>query len=433
MSLAAWGLSACLVLWIAGCATAPPVQLAELPFPAPSSGPGRPSIDKQSLNHLEDGWRALRAGDVAAARSLAAKAGANPAARLLELQTEIVARNEDPFHELSSLTGETPDYAAAWLTLSVAAERSGDERAALEAADRGAELWPTSRWQNRAGELRRQWIDDRLATGRQLATEGDPAAASAAADRVLQLDPGNREAMLLQARAFIDLDQLDRAESVLSRLPRDRSVIMLAGRIAEARGDRKAAIRIYSSLENDPEALQAAIEIAKSDRDWLTAMNLYQELPDDGPEKNIGLRESKLRWRLSVSPTYVHDALSARSLDRGELATILVTLAPDLETMAGGQVPLLSDIVNMPAQREMVTAARVGLVSVDELEHRFHPDSDVTPESARAAVDRLAQLMGAEPPTWCDGEVDDCVAVENPVSGAWVAELVIHMLAGTNR
>lgn len=432
--LVARGLSACLALWLAGCATAPPVQLADLPFPAPSSGPGRPAIDNQSLRQIDEGWRALRTGDVAAARLLAAKAGANPAARLLELQAAIVAQTGDSFRQLSELTADTPGYAAAWLTLSVAAEDIGNERAALKAAERGAELWPDGRWRDRAADLRRQWIDDRLATGRRMAEDGEAAAASAAAERVLQLEPDNRDAALLQARAFVDLGELDRAEAVLSRLPRDRNVVMLAGRIADARGDRRAAIRIYSSLENDPEALWAAIEIARADHDWLTAMNLYQELPDEDPEKTAGLRESKLRWRLSVSPTYVHEAVTARHLDRAGLATILVTLAPDLETSTGGQVPLLSDIVNMPAQREIVTAARVGLVDVDELEHRFHPGLEVTSESTRAAVDRLAHLMGAEPPTWCAGENDDdCIEVVDPVSGTWLSEVVIHMLARSDR
>ncbi len=417
-------------LALAGCATAPPAAPPErLPFPSPADGPGAPELDKQAAKLLEAGWRALVHGDAAAARAGAAEAGANPASRLLELQTRVVAGGPDPTPDLAELAAENPDYAAGWLTLSAAAEAADQEAMALDAAERGAELWPATRWQERARDLRRRFIGDRVDSAERLFGEGRPDAAVEALAPALAIEPDNRSALLVKARSLTALGDLDRAEAALTGLPRDREVILLAGDIAEARGDRSAAIRIYSSLEDDPEALLRAIGLAEEDEDWLTAMNLYGELPDRRPEKAPGLRAAKLRWRVSVMPDYVREALDADPLDRAGLAVILVSLAPRVATMPGGQVPLLSDIVDMPSQREILTAARLGLLDTDPLEPRFDPHRAATPREVRTAVTRLGRLLDTAVPNWCDGPAGDCVQLESPISGERVAEIVIDMVA----
>lgn len=418
------------VLALAGCASAPPAAPPErLPFPSPAEGPGAPELGTQAAKHLEAGWRSLARGDAAGARTGAAEAGANPASQLLELQARVVAGGPDPTPALAELAAENPEYAAGWLTLSAAAEAAREEATALEAAERGAELWPVKRWQERAQELRRRWIGDRVASAERLFGEGRPDAAVEALAPALAIEPDNRGALLVKARSLTALGELDRAEAALVGLPRDREVIMLAGDIAEARGDSSAAIRIYSSLEDDPEALLEAIRLAEEDADWLTAMNLYGELPDRRPEKAPGLRAAKLRWRVSVMPEYVREALDADSLDRAGLAVILVSLAPRVATLPGGQVPLLSDIVDMPSQREILTAARLGLLDTDPLEPRFDPHRAVTPREVQTAVTRLGRLLDAAPPNWCKGVAEGCVALEAPISGELVAEIVIDMVA----
>ena len=345
------------------------------------------------------------------------------------MQADVV-EGGDAVADLEQLTGSMPEYAAAWLTHSVAAENSANERLALTAAQRGAELWSDQRWVDREQALRQRWVGDRIASARTLYEADQPEEARAALLPALEIEPDNRDAVILEARIFIDLDQPDRAESILARLPRDPEVIRVSGNIAEARGDLNAAMRIYSSLRDDPEALLMAIDIAENQSDWLTAMNLYSALPDDQPEKGPGLRRSKLRWRISVMPEYVREAMVSPELNRAELAVILVTLAPKVETLPGGQVPLLSDIMNLPSQDEILTAARFGLIDSDRLEHRFNPKRLVTDSEVRSSITTLSRLLEVESPIFCSDEAENpCTSLNPPLSGQKVSGIVIDMVA----
>ena len=415
----------------AGCAsapaTAPPVRLD---FPAPDTGPGRPDLSRADQEHIDKGWKALLKGDATSARALASQGGANPAAELLSLQAALVAGSGNPVSGLERITTEESEYAAAWLTLSVAAENADDEKVALEAASRGAELWSDKRWLEREQRLRQRYLGDRIDSARELYETEYPEAALDALQPALELDPDNRDAALVKARALIALDQPDRAEAALSGLPRDPEIVRLSGNIAEARGDLGAALRIYSSLPDDPDAMLLAVAIAESQDDWLTAMNLYTSLPDERPEKGPGLRRAKLRWRLSVMPEYVQEAVDSQELERAQLAVVVVSLAPKVETLPGGQVPLLSDVMTLPSQNEILTATRLGLIESDQFLNRFHPERLVTAVEVRSTVDNLARLLELERPRWCTDEADNqpCTAIAEPISGKAVAAIVIEVV-----
>ena len=419
------------LIFAAGCAsapaTAPPVRLD---FPAPDTGPGRPDLSHADQDHIDKGWNALQNGDATSARAIASQAGANPAAELLTLQAALVAGSVDPVSGLERLTTAESEYAAAWLTLSVAAENADDEKVALDAASRGAELWSNKRWLEREQRLRQRYLGDRIDSARELYETEYPEAALEALQPALELEPDNRDAVLMKARALIALDQPDRAEVALSGLPRDPEVVRLSGSIAEARGDLSAAMRIYSSLPDDPDATLMAIAIAKGQDDWATAMNLYTSLPDERPEKGPGLRRAKLRWRLSVMPEYVQEAVDSLELERAQLAVVVVSLAPKVETLPGGQVPLLSDVMTLPSQNEILTASRLGLIESDQFVHRFHPERLVTAVEVRSAVDNLARLLELQRPDWCADETDDqpCAAIPEPISGEAVAAIVIEVV-----
>jgi len=416
-----------------GCATTPTTPPAtQLDFPSPAEGPGAPSLDKGQRRQIDRGWDALTRGDTSTAR--ASSAGAGSAGQLLGLQASIISGETDALPGLQQLTEGRPDYAAAWLTLSIAAEDADNESLALDAANRGAELWSEKRWRDRSRQLRQRWIDDRVNSALRLYQGNEPAQALDALEPALALEPDNRDAVLLKARLLIELEDPDRAEAVLGALPRDTEVVRMSGAIAEARGDLSAAMRIYTSLPDDPEATLLAAAIAESTGDWLTAMNLYSSLPDKRPEKGPGLRAAQLRWRVSVMPEYVQEAQSSPELDREDLAVVLVTLAPKVETLDAGQVPLLSDIMNLPSQNEILTAVRLGLLDSDRLEHRFMPYRPVTAEEARAAIDRLTGLLELAGPRWCVTPDDQsCTTLEAPVSGEKVGGIVIDMVARDGR
>ncbi len=418
-----------IVVVAGGCVTAPTTPPpTQLDFPSPAEGPGGPSLDKGQRRQIEKGWEALTRGDASSAR--AGASGAGTAGQLLALQASIVAGEKDAVPGLQGLTEGTPEYAAAWLTLSVAAEDADNETLALNAANRGAELWSDKRWTDRSRQLHQRWVDDRVDSARRLYQADEPVEALSTLGPALTVEPDNRDAVLLKARLLIALEDPDRAEAVLAVLPRDTDVIRMSGTIAEVRGDLSAAMRIYTSLPDDPEATLLAAGIAESTGDWLSAMNLYSSLPDDQPEKGHGLRTAQLRWRVSVMPEYVQEALSSPELDREDLAVVLVSLSPRLETMEGGKVPLLSDIMSLPSQNEILTAVRLGLLGSDQLEHRFLPYRPATAEVTREAIDRLAGLLDLAGPRWC-GAADDqpCTTLEGPITGEKVGGIVIDVAA----
>jgi tetratricopeptide (TPR) repeat protein len=422
-----------IIVVIAGCATAPTTPPAtQLDFPSPVEGPGGPPVDKGQQRQLKKGWDALTRGDVRAARATAT--GAGSAGQLLALQASVVAGDQDPIPGLRKLTETSPQYASAWLTLSVAAEDADNESLALEAAQRGAELWSDGRWEDRSRRLRQRWIEDRVESARRIFEASELTEALDTLEPALALEPDNHDGVLLKAQVLIALDDPDRAEAALAALPRDNDVIRMSGTIAEARGDLSAAMRIYRSLPDDPLATLFAAAIAESTGDWLSAMNLYSSLPDDQPEKGPGLRAAQLRWRVSVMPQYVQEALSSPELDREDLAVVLVSLAPKVETLEGGQVPLLSDIMTLPSQNEILTAVRLGLLGSDRLEHRFMPYRLATPEGTRAAIDRLTRLLDLAGPRWCTTPDEvACTTLEAPISGEKVGSIVIDLMARDQR
>jgi hypothetical protein len=83
----------------------------------------------------------------------------------------------------------------------------------------------------------------------------------------------------------------------------------------------------------------------------------------------------------------------------------------------------------MPSQREIITAARLGLIDIDRLEHRFDPHRRVTEAEVRRALVALGRLLEVDPPRWCGSAGGDCVRLEPPITGSRVAEIVIAMVA----
>jgi hypothetical protein len=284
--------------------------------------------------------------------------------------------------DLLQLTDDLPDYASAWATLSIAAERADDEATALAAARRTASLWDRDRWSGRVRDLYQRWVDDRIADGNDRLANGDAESALELARRARELVPDERDATLLEARSLTELGRPDEAESILA------------------------------PLANDPAALQIAAAIAEG--------------------RDAALRRVKLRWRLSVLPPYVHEAIASPDLTRSQLAAILVDLAPEIETLEGGKTPVLTDVVDLPMQREVLTAVRLGLMTADDLEPRFHPDRLATLDEVHTAIEALVHLVGWSEPVWCTEDMlsSDCIQLTNPVSGEALTDVVLRLAQG---
>jgi len=382
----------------ASCATAPPRSAADLGFPSPLAGPGAPPLDRSAAQLVEQGWEKLQAGQYAAARQSATRAGGGPSSRLLALQATLLENPTEAVTGLGDLTSAEPSYAAAWLTLSVAGERTGNEAVALAAARRGAELWNRSPWVDRLEQLHRRYVDQRLDDAAARLGAGEAEEALSLADGVLAVEPLNRSAVLVQARSLLALGRDAEAESALTPLGADPEALLLSGAIAERR------------------------------QDWETAMDLYDSLPPDHPQRQASLRRAKLQWRLSNLAPCVRAALASPRLTRSQLAILLVALAPQLGTIGGGAPPVLSDIVDLPCSDEIVTAARLELVGSDPLEHRFYPARPARADEVRDAVDGLCHLLALKPPVWCPEPGPGCTVLSDPIGGSQLAETVLQLL-----
>jgi tetratricopeptide (TPR) repeat protein len=371
-------------------------------FPSPLEGPGRPTLARSQLKPFTKAINLNAKGRTEKALKQLAKAGSGPAQQLLRLQITFDPATGEALQGLQDITESSPDYAAAWATLFGAAEGASEEMVAFEAAGRVVELWPGSSWAQEAEEMRQRLVDGLVAVAeRSLETE-PPEQALTAIERALEVDQSNHALLLGQADCLIRLDRLDEAKTVLAVIGDDPSALMMAGNIAEFEGD------------------------------LVTAMSRYEAAPVGTPGRDEALRRVKTRWRLSVLPSYVHGALASSQVSREELAVLLVNLVPEVRAMGSGSVPLLTDILDLPSQRDIVTAARLELLSVDRVEHRFDPDRIATVAEIQHAIERLAALVGLPPPAWCgvSNVISSCMELTAPVEGKDVTDAVLNLVHG---
>jgi hypothetical protein len=359
-------------------------------------------MDTRARDRISDGWRLLVAGDVTGSRAAVDDTVDEPAADLLTLQAALVADDvQTAIDGLTRLVEDTPRYASAWATLSAAAERAGREAVALQAAEATAGLWSRGTWRERADDLYARWVDDRLIDAGDRLAGGSFEGALELTRRARELDPDRQDARLLEARALLALDRTDEAEPILT------------------------------GMTDEPEALQLAAGIAEQRGDLLLALDRYTALPDDWRGRDQSIQRVKRRWRRTVLPPYVQQALASDELSRGQLAAALVALVPQLTPLEGGSVPLLTDIVDEPMQRDIITVVRLGLLDPDPLEPRFHPERTASVDEIRDAITGAAHLLGWEEPVWCESGVvaSGCIELSSPVGGDAI-EAAVERLAG---
>jgi len=251
--------------------------------------------------------------------------------------------------------------------------------------------------------LRQRWIAGRVIEARELAAAGQPEAAIGLLDAALALTPSDHDALFAKTDVLVDLERTDEADSILVAMGSDPEVTIRRAHIAEGRGNLTAAMALYSAM------------------------------PPGDPERDQALQRVQLEWRRQNLPAYVQNALVSDDLTRADLAALLVGLVPEANAIGGGQVPVLSDIVELPSQLEILTAVRIGLLQADRSEHLFHPTRAVDPNETRHAIDRLCSLLGRRQPDWCENgasDADGCVKLIAPVSGPAVVDVVLEMAHG---
>ncbi len=371
--------------------------------PSPLSGPGVETVKKSQQKKIRKGWQDFVAGDFAKSRARVARLGRLTPAQLLEFQIRLAEGHEDIAAELVAFCDQNPDYAAAWITLSVVAERTGSELVALQTARRAGDLWEAPPWGHRARDLEQVWVLDRMTEAQRLVDAGDLDGALSELDAVKALDPQRRDATLLEAEIFFADGLLDEAVELLETLPEDPDARFLEGRIFESR------------------------------QEWQAAMDSYSSLPEDFPERSFSLQRAQIRWRLTLLPAYARTSMATDQITRGDLAVILVSIQPQLETLQGGPVPVMSDIVDHPGQREIITVVRLGIMMADRRGHLFYPNTDADMETIRGVIERTRLVLGLPSPVWCaesDMVGSACISMPSPTSGGSIVNAVLDVTSG---
>ena len=233
----------------------------------------------------------------------------------------------------------------------------------------------------------------------QVAADLDQPSPHAEQVRASDTDTANRVATLTGAHALIAAGPIDDSEAVFAVFRDVSDALLLSGRNAEDR------------------------------QDWEVAMASYEALPADHPQRTSTLLRAKREWRNSNLSMCAQQVFVSPLLTRAELAVLLVSLAPQLESFGVGRSPVLSDIVELPCYREVLTAVRCDLLTFDRLDNRFFPSQAARPEEVRRAVEGMCRILDIKPPVWCQGEevLAGCALISIPVRGDQVAELVSRL------
>lgn len=374
-------------------------------LPSPLTGPGRDLLDTTERKAVTSAWNHLLSGRTSEALATVARFD-SPQANLLRLQSDVVGGPSSELQaRLEDFVAEHSRYAAGWVTFSNAAELQGDESAALTAARESSRLWPSGPFADRADDLHQRWVIDRVGRGNEMLEEGRPMDALSITEQALVLDPDNQSALLTRAEALVQLQQGPEAEAALSRL---------------------------GAL---PEALVLRAEMASAQGNWQHAMGLLEALPEDHPARGKSLRRARLMWRMSILPSHVQEAVLSKAVTREQLAVIILAMVPALEIQSGGTTPLMTDIINLPSQRAILTATRLDIMSTDSVARLFHPQRAVTGNESKTAIEAVCHLSGYTPPLWCDDGMDstnDCILIDEPVNGTDVVEILLSVDVGAN-
>ncbi len=73
-------------------------------------------------------------------------------------------------------------------------------------------------------------------------------------------------------------------------------------------------------------------------------------------------------------------------LTRADLASLLFWLLPPVQHSPAVDPPIASDILNHPAQQEILRVTDLELMEVDETLHRFNPDATSSRRATLAAL-----------------------------------------------
>jgi hypothetical protein len=275
------------------------------------------------------------------------------------------------------ITEEMPDFVAAQLLLGRASEKTGEIPRSFAAyysvseidslaLERANELRP------RAIEILANRINDSLEQGR--------------------VEEASREVARMQEWA-----------------PEEATTLQLTAEVAAVMGEPELEL----------EALRLLVERYSQDRDLVER---YAELELDAGDPSLGLRAlqtlsakypddtalveklalAKFRWRLQLLPEEIRLLAELPALTRGELASLLFWLFPEVRYGRPAEARIASDILDDPHREEIVRVINLGLMEMDTDLHQFSPNRQARRMDVLTSLALL--LAKHQPPLACLGE-----------------------------
>lgn len=307
--------------------------------------------------------------ETVAQKLLTAAPGAPPAVVLLAQAEYLDGRYQAAADRLRPLLAGAPGqppYAAAALLGGRLYERLGDRLAAFEAYESVAGLDATAA--AKVAELGAEAFgllagkaEEAVAAGRFDEAEGQLARLDELA-RLKSLMPGQKRILEIRLAIHRGRGQVREEIAVLRQLrPLDDSPALRQrlGELEVELGDVKAGLEIFESL--------------------------LRESPSD-PALLAQVDRAKFRWRLERLPQRVQQIARKSELSRADLASLLYWLLPPVKHSPVVAPPIAGDILNHPAQQEILRVTDLDLMDVDETLHRFNPDAGTTRRATLAAL-----------------------------------------------
>lgn len=293
-------------------------------------------------------------------------------ARVLAAQGELVARRYGD--AVATLAGRLDDsYTAGLLVLGRAAELDGLIPIAFDAYRRAAGSSAVA--ERRANALRgraleavRGEIDDSLERGRFEEAAGK-------VELLESWEPGARETLDAQRRlAFATGDRAGELEALrqLARLDDTAETLERLGQLELEVGDARRGLEVFEELSR------------RNPRD-----PRLQEL----------LAQAKFLWRLEMVPPEVQELVQRSELSRGDFATLLYWLVPNVRSGSSSEPRIATDILDHPQRDAIVRVLNLGILEVeDPTLHRFAPDQPVSRREALEGLLRIPLEFGEDVP-----------------------------------
>ncbi len=349
---------------------------------ASSTGGARRGSDRFPLDPREElagpfadgvdaGWKALVAGDAAAAEKEFLRArGARPylAAEIGLVESRVLlGRNEEALGACREALAGGPLTVPLFVACGEARARAGQVFEAHELYARAAGRSggrPAIR--QRADELRSQAIELLVASASEGARDQNFPDARNRINRAIELGPG--EAALHAVAGDIEL--------------------------AAGQSDR-AFQRFREAYRLDPKnvAVQEKLAELAVERDPALAVSVLDALARRDERYRERATEARLAFRVSNWPAAEREAAESERLTRAGSASLVWWMFPEIREAKISSSIVASDVVSRRDSQAVMRAVSLGLLDVDRDTHRARPDAGLTRRAAARMLLRLAKIV----------------------------------------